>query len=122
MPLQDAKLQQIQDIALRAAQLREARSFQRVATPDADPAFSSRVQKYWERLFEDETLPLPRAGFGQPEAFSMTWESLDAYAVLEFVEDRIEFYVDSQDTVVDESYATFDDFLNSEAKKELRQF
>lgn len=82
-----------------------------------DSNFVERIRQYWDalRAFDIQT---PRMGFGQPWAFSATWENDHAYAVLEFVEERIEFYFEGNVTH-DEDFKTFEDFLNSKCLNAL---
>lgn len=89
---------------------------------DGDPDFVRTVSDYWEQLYRasDFKLKIPSMCFGQPWAFNMTWELEDDYAVLEFVEERIEFYFEHCEVSEnDESYETFDEFLKSSSFKRL---
>lgn len=88
-----------------------------------DPDFVRLVKSYWDQLYKasDYKLQIPRAEFGQPFAFNMTWKSDSHCAVLEFVHERIKFCAEKGDSnESDESFECFDQFLGSDAFARLK--
>lgn len=75
------------------------------------------MHECWDLLYEASlcTLRTPRGDAG-----SLTWELSRDYAVLEIVEDHIEFYTEHNSIPQwDVKFATFEEFLSSTACAQL---